>query len=188
MAKSVGLIAIWTCTFLIPSCSPSASDPLPPRNLLLVTLDTTRADHLGCYGGDPRVSPTIDALSHKGVTFDRAYTTVPYTLPAHTTLMTGELPITHGIRTNALYRVPTSAYTLAEHLQDAGYHTAAFPSAEVLLREQGLDQGFDVYADDLGQGMELPLPMRSADKTAEFVSSWIQEELQEPFFCVDSLF
>jgi arylsulfatase A-like enzyme len=176
----------WAKSFLLAllvGCGETSNpEPGTPQNLLLVTFDTTRADHLGCYGGNARVSPRIDALAAEGVVVERAYTPVPYTLPAHTTLMTGNPPFVHSVRTNGLFRVPEEALTLAEHLETQGYQTAAFPSADVLYREHGLDQGFQVYEDDLGQGAELTLPMRAAPETTKRVTAWIREQLAEPFF------
>ena len=176
----------WVPLLALASACGEASDKAAPlangANVLLVTIDTLRADKLGCYGGDPRVSPTLDALAGQGVLFESAYTPVPHTLPAHTTLMTGDNPYVHGIRANSIFRVPEAAATLAEHLRAAGYHTAAFPSADVLNATQGLDQGFDVYEADLGAGVGRPLPQRPAEDTTRRVLSWLETTGEQPFF------
>ncbi len=157
---------------------PSSAERL--ENVLLVTFDTTRADHLGCYGGDPRVSPAIDALAARGILFERAYTCVPFTLPAHATLLTGQNPFTHGVRTNGLYRLSQSANTLAESFQSAGAVTAAFVSCSVLGRSKGLDQGFDVYVDP-GSGVDEQEIERPAHDTVDACLRWLVT-IDGPFF------
>jgi arylsulfatase A-like enzyme len=115
------------------------------RSLLLVTLDTTRADHLGCYGATGAETPSIDRLAARGLRFADAVSPVPMTLPAHTSLMTGLDPPAHGVRANGEYVLGPDAVTLAEALRGAGYRTAAFVSSFVLDPRYGLDQGFDTY-------------------------------------------
>lgn len=115
-------------------------------NVLLITLDTVRADHLGCYGRRPSVTPNLDRLCAEGIRFDNAVTPTPITLPAHTTLMTGLTPPHHGVRYNAEF-VTAKAATLAEDLRAAGYYTAAAVSAFVLDSRFGLARGFDAYDD-----------------------------------------
>jgi arylsulfatase A-like enzyme/Tfp pilus assembly protein PilF len=130
-----------------------AAAPLRPagpaaRNVVLVTLDTLRADVLGCYGG--RVpTPHIDRLAREGVLFEQATATVPLTLPSHSSIMTGLLPIHHNVHDNGAFFLEPSFTTLAERFQTAGYATGAFVSAWVLERRFGLAQGFDRYSDSL---------------------------------------
>ncbi|MCH7814391.1 MAG: sulfatase, partial [Planctomycetes bacterium] len=114
-------------------------------NVLLITLDTTRPDYLGCYGRRPTRTPTIDSLLDHGVRFDDAVTSVPLTLPAHATLLTGLYPPTSGVRDNGQYQLAPEFVTLAEVLQEQGYDTAAFIASFVLDRRFGLAQGFDLY-------------------------------------------
>ena len=124
--------------------------PRPP-SVLLVTLDTTRADRIGCYDGPGSFgdtgagTPHLDALAARGVRFERAYTTAPITLPAHASLLTGTYPPYHGVRDNGTYRLPAAATTLTELLADRGYRTAACVAAYPLFPEYGLDQGFELY-------------------------------------------
>ncbi len=113
---------------------------------MLVSLDTTRADAVGCYGGGAR-TPSLDALAARGARFDQALTPVPLTLPAHASLLTGLDPNQHGVRDNGVGALAAGAWTLAEHLQRAGYATAAVVGSRVLDRRFGLDQGFDRYDD-----------------------------------------
>ena len=118
-------------------------------SILLLTLDTTRADRLGCYGDPDALTPQLDALAATGVRFEAAYTPSPMTLPAHTTLLTGLEPPEHGVRINGRQRLPDGTATAAEQLRTRGYRTGAFISAYVLAKRFGLDRGFDTYDDDL---------------------------------------
>jgi arylsulfatase A-like enzyme len=133
-----------------------ASSCVPPGgegDVVLVTLDTTRADRLGCYG-NPRVrTPHLDRLASEATLFERAFTPIPSTLPSHASILTGTSPARHGLHDNAVYALAADATTLAEALGAAGFATGAFVSAFVLDRQFGLAQGFDVYDD----AMELPL-------------------------------
>lgn len=114
-------------------------------NLLLVTLDTTRADRIGCYGYSQADTPTLDGLAQRGVRFAHAFTPVPVTLPSHCTIFTGLQPNHHGVRNNGRYRLATEYTTLAEILQGGGYDTAAFVASFPLDARFGLEQGFEVY-------------------------------------------
>jgi arylsulfatase A-like enzyme/Flp pilus assembly protein TadD len=116
-------------------------------SVLLVTIDTLRADHVGAYGSPRAKTPTLDALAARGVRFERASATVPLTLPSHTSILTGLYPPHHGVRHNAIFRAGPELETLAERFRAAGYATGAVLGAAVLDREFGLDQGFDVYDD-----------------------------------------
>jgi len=138
------------------------------RDILLITLDTTRADRLTCYGHTRETTPVLDALAGSGVRFARAYTPVPITLPSHAVLLTGFLPKDSGVRDNLSDRLPQTIPTVAGRMKAAGYSTAACVSAFVLDRRFGLDRGFDRYDDrmtlDAGGG-EKPNE-RPADATA----------------------
>lgn len=132
--------------------------PPQARSLLLVTLDTTRADHLGPYGYQTAQTTTLDRLATEGVVFERAYSAVPETLPSHATMLTGLYPPSHGVRLNLNFKVPASATTLAEILRDQGFDTAAVVAAGVLDDRFDLDQGFDVYRDPPRRGRLPELP------------------------------
>ncbi|MDX1642789.1 MAG: sulfatase-like hydrolase/transferase [Thermoanaerobaculia bacterium] len=116
-------------------------------NLLLVTLDTVRADALGVNGNAAAATPRLDALAASGVNFTRARSPVPLTLPAHASLLTGNLPPLHGVRDNGSYRLSDEELTLTELLRQRGYRTAAFVGSFVLDRRFGLAQGFETYDD-----------------------------------------
>jgi arylsulfatase A-like enzyme/Flp pilus assembly protein TadD len=119
-------------------------------NLLLVTIDTCRADRLGCYGFEEARTPVIDELAGNGVRFSSAFALQPVTLPSHATIFTGTHPAYHGVADNGLFRVPEQARTLAEVLSEHGLATGAVISSFVLHRQFGLDQGFGHYDDHLG--------------------------------------
>jgi arylsulfatase A-like enzyme len=117
-----------------------------PYNLVLITIDTLRADHLGCYGYKRPTSPNIDALARRGTLFTHAYAPIPLTVPSHASMMTSLYPITHGIRAN--YHILDDSFTtLAEVLKTHGYATMAVTSAYCLEKKIGLSQGFDTYVD-----------------------------------------
>jgi arylsulfatase A-like enzyme/Flp pilus assembly protein TadD len=116
-------------------------------NLVLVTLDTTRADRLGCYGFAQVETPHIDRLAAEGVVFEQATATVPLTFPSHASIMTGLIPPHHGVRDNGGFFLEDARVTLAERLKEAGYATGAFVAAWVLESKWGLAQGFDEYSD-----------------------------------------
>ncbi len=120
----------------------------PPPHIVLITLDTTRPDRLGCYGYELASTPHIDRFAKAAVQFDNAVTPMASTLPAHTTILTGLTPLRHAVRANGVFQVSSESATLAERLRTAGYRTAAFVSCFVLDRKAGLAQGFDRYDDD----------------------------------------
>jgi arylsulfatase A-like enzyme len=116
-------------------------------SVLLITLDTTRADHLGCYGGQAARTPNLDALAREGTLFARCTTCSPLTLPSHSSILTGVYPYVHGARQNGTGRLAESNLTLAEDLRQAGFATQATIASFVLNRRFGTAQGFDVYHD-----------------------------------------
>jgi len=120
------------------------------ENVLLITIDTTRADRLGCYGYANGKTPAIDELAAHGTLFEQAYTQVPITLPAHCSIMTGRYPREHGISDNAAAKLAASHPTLAKLAKDKGYRTGAFVASYILDSRFGLDAGFDTYNDDMG--------------------------------------
>ncbi|MCC6699568.1 MAG: sulfatase-like hydrolase/transferase [Candidatus Hydrogenedentes bacterium] len=164
-----------------------AAEPRP--NVLLITVDTCRANRIGCYGYGLARTPAMDAIAAEGVRCTNAITSAPITMPAHASIMTGLYPPAHGVRDNGAYALSDDAVTLAERLKEAGYDTAAFVSALVLNRRYNLSQGFDVYDDDLWAEDEPKLFMirdRPAPKTAErvvrWLNAWSAKEQRNPFF------
>ena len=120
----------------------------PPGGVLLITIDTCRADRIGCYGGRVETA-AIDALAGRGVLFRAASAPAPLTAPSHSSLLTGLYPDRHGVRDNGGARLPEGAATLGEILREAGYRTAAFVSAFPLDASFGFGQGFELYDDSL---------------------------------------
>jgi len=165
-----------------PADGDSAPSPGPP-NLLLVTLDTTRADHLGAWGYAGARTPNLDRLAAGGTRFERCDASAPITLPSHATLLTGLLPPRHGVRDNGIFALEPRFETLAERLRSAGYDTAAVVSAVVLARRHGLDQGFGRYDDDLGAGYSqgTEVAERAADATTAAARAALAG-LRPPFF------
>jgi arylsulfatase A-like enzyme/Flp pilus assembly protein TadD len=155
-------------------------------SLVLITLDTTRADHLSCYGDGKARTPRIDALAADGVLFEQASTVAPLTLPSHTSMLTGVFPPDHGVRDNGFYRLPPEAHTVPERLADAGYRTAAFVSSVILHSRYGLAQGFDVYGDTFDDPLDVEtrFPVsRRAKETVGRAIEWLDKvEDDEPFF------
>jgi arylsulfatase A-like enzyme len=143
-----------------PGPSLANSPAVLPRdrwNVLLVTLDTTRADRLGCYGNARIETPRLDALAAQGARFATAIATVPTTLPSHASILTGRYPAALGVHDNGLYTLPPAEQTLAESLAAAGWDTGAFVSAFVLDAQFGLAQGFGTYDDTV----DLPYDHRA---------------------------
>src|SRR3954451_5042471 len=157
-------------------------------NVLVITIDTLRADHLGCYGFHLAHTPAIDALSSEGVRCANAVSSAPITMPSHTSIFTGLFPPAHGVRDNGAYALGNDAVTLAERLRDAGYTSSAFFSNLVLNRRYNLNQGFETYDDDLWAEDDPKLFMireRPAPKTADRFLKWFGEwdkAKAKPFF------
>lgn len=157
-----------------------------PLNVLLITLDTTRADHLGAYGCDSCETPVLDHLARSGATFDRAYTVAPVTLPSHASILTGLYPAETGLTTNGRGRLSEDCVSITEILQANGYKTGAFVSSFVLDSRFGLDQGFSVYGDDLsGADSEFAGAhrRRPGQNVVDEALAWLSENQGEPFFC-----
>lgn len=148
-------------SFVLLTAMMACADPRP--SVLLVTLDTTRADRLGPYGYMLAQTPTIDGLAAQGVVYTRAYATCPLTIPSHASLFTGRTPPSHGVRDNGDYVLPEAAITLAERFAEAGWRTAAFTSAFPTQARWGLNQGFERYHDPLRR---LPTQLDWSDQRA----------------------
>jgi len=160
--------------------------PRPRPHILLVTLDTTRADRLGCYGYTAGQTPVLDALAAAGVLCERATTVAPLTLPAHTSMFTGLYPVESGVRTNGRGRLDDTIPTLAEVLKQQGYDTAAFVASFVLDRKFGLDRGFRTYDDEFADdepGGEALHRQRRGELVVDAALEWLQAKRAKPFFC-----
>jgi arylsulfatase A-like enzyme/Flp pilus assembly protein TadD len=154
-------------------------------NIVLITMDTTRADRLGCYGSTRAKTPNLDALAAAGVRFENVYSQVPLTTPSHCSIMTGTYPLYHQVHNNGTYVLPQQMTTLAEILKSQGFETAAFVSSFTVDSRLGLAQGFDVYDDRFTEGEAFkPLNAeRKAEKVYAAFRSWLNRSEKQPFFC-----
>jgi arylsulfatase A-like enzyme/tetratricopeptide (TPR) repeat protein len=167
------------------SRSPGSSQDAP--NVILITLDTLRPDRLGCYGSNLVDTPNIDAFAAEGVRFTNAASTVPFTLPAHSSIMTGLYPPGHGVRENVGYVLDERFPTLAELLGNGGWATSGFVSAFVLDHRWGIGRGFDHYFDDFDlremETANLGSVQRDGAETVAAAVSWLDERpTDRPFF------
>ncbi len=155
-------------------------------SVLLITIDTLRADHLGCYGYSRIETPNIDRLAAGGMRFENAYAQAPITLPSHAVILTGTYPMFNGVRDFTSPGLPTSIPTLAEILRRQGYRTAAFVSSFVLNSMWGLNRGFEVYDDNVGftaDGTKNPFQLeRRGDETVDRLLDWLNRRDGKPFF------
>ena len=180
-------------TLLLLGCREPAPAP-PPRaegwSLLLVTLDTLRADRLGSYGRPGAGTPHLDALAAAGVRFDQAQAAVPLTLPSHATMLTGLLPPRHGLRDNGEGALPGDVATLAGHLRSAGYRTGAFVGAFVLDHRYGLARGFERYDDEIPRVPGRLDAERPGSVVVDRALAWLAEPdpARRPFFAWVHLF
>lgn len=150
------------------------------RHIVLISIDTCRSDHLSCYGYPRETTPTIDKLANECVVFTDVVTPVPLTLPAHTSMLTGTIPPHHGKHDNMAEILDESCLTLAELLKTRGYRTGAFVSTFILNSRFGLNRGFDVYDDHLGQKDDSE---RRADETNRAAFEWLdQQPRDKPLF------
>ena len=173
------VIAIGVTCALCAACQkPSARSPGPARpDIVIITVDTLRADRLGCYGFAPARTPYIDRLASEGVLVEHAIAPTPITLPSHASIFTGLYPPAHGVRDNGRYRLPDDVTTLAERLKADGYLTQAFVSSMVLHRRFNLNQGFDGYDDEIrseGDAKMFHFQERSGARTMDRVTHWLE--------------
>ncbi len=184
---SLLVVAVGVYLFILPK-RPSFSRLKKNRefNYILVTVDTLRADRIHCYGFPHVKTPTMDLFASKGVLFEQCIAQTPLTLPSHTSLMTGTVPLFHGVRDNGGFLVPQQLITLAEVFKERNYQTSAFVAAYVLDSKWGLNQGFDFYFDqfDLSKYKSISLGnvQRRGDEVIDETLRWLDEHRQEHFF------
>jgi len=157
-------------------------DVLPGKikNVILISIDTCRADFLSCYGYQENTTPNIDAVAKKAILFENVIAPVPMTFPSHTSMFTGTIPPVHGVHDNMLYKAEESLLTLAEILKENGFSTAAVLAAEVLDSSFGLDQGFDDYYDP--QVLSLEDVQRPGNEINQIGMDWLGKHKDERFF------
>jgi choline-sulfatase len=176
----------------LPLLAAAAVTPAPPANILLVTIDTLRADRVGAYGYTGAQTPTLDRLARDGVLVQDAVVQVPQTRPSHASLFTGRLPYEHGLRDNFSPPLPARFPTLATSLRGRGYATAGFVGAYPVSRDSGLDRGFDHFDDPFSsEGKREAADERSERHAGEVVDralAWLEASKRRPFFAWVHLF
>jgi len=177
--------------FVSAACSSGRTAPIgnargarPP--IVLITIDTLRADRLGSYGSARGLTPSLDAFAREATRFTAAVSQVPLTLPSHATILTGLHPAHHGVRSNDGFRLSPAAPTLAESLKSAGYATGAFIGGYPLRRSSGLARGFDRYDDEFLASSDAI--ERSADAVIQSAEAWVDANAAQPFFAWIHLF
>jgi arylsulfatase A-like enzyme len=194
--KGSACIRLGGLGLLLPLLGCLPAPAAPQLNVVLVTFDTTRADHLGSYGGNPATSPVFDAVASRGTLFLRAQAQAAVTPVAHASIFTGLNPYHHGLRTlhgNRHYFLPDTVPTLATRLREEGYETAAFVSAFPCTERFGLEQGFTTFDADFGEAPEARvgasgnvstgLAQRGAARTTQAALAWLADRPRDkPFF------
>ena len=165
--------------FSVAGCDGLAPDPLPPENLVLVTFDTLRADHVGTYGYDRPTTPNIDRFAERSVVFETAYSQAASTVPALTSLMTSRYPHQTGVLETYKYAVPEDEVTLAERMLDHGFHTGAVLGIGVLMPSRRLDQGFKDYSFTRYTNKQY---WKTAPEITDEALVWLEENRAKPFF------
>ena len=196
--RAIGLVGLLLAGVLAgSSCSresqPAAPAPSGRPNVLLVTIDTLRADHVGCYGYTAAATPAIDGLASRGVRFVTVMSQAPLTGPSHATILTGLTPLGHGFRNNSGFALPASVHTAAETFRAAGYRTAAFVSGFPLDRRFGFDRGFELYRRPFAPG-ERPPPdtvrrafCRRDDRCGDQMGGWTGRRIERALVSVGAL-
>ena len=155
-------------------------------SVILITIDTLRADHVGCYGGQTVKTPTLDALARDGVVFERALSQVPLTWPSHAVILTGTYPFQNGVQDFTGQPLAQQFRTVSQAFQKAGYATGAVVSAFVLDRSWGLARGFDFYDDAFSaetfEKKDAGLVDRRAGESVAHAITWLKKTPQRPFF------
>ena len=171
-----GSCAALSGVLLLSGCNWIHAQGASGPSVLLVTIDTLRADRVGVYGLPDAATPTLDGLAASGVLFEQAIAAAPLTLPSHASILTGQYPPTHGVRHNAIFRLGGEAETVAERFQASGVDTGAVIGAAVLDPAFGLDQGFDVYDAKLPQERSAAAGFfeRSAQGVTDAALSWLR--------------
>src|SRR6266851_2327941 len=184
-ATRIPLLVCVLLTFphLVAAANPPAKRA---RNVILITLDTVRADHLGCYGNKNIQTPALDALGHDGVVFERAISQVPLTWPSHAAILTGMYPFQNGVQDFTGQPLDSRFRSVAQAFKQHGYATGAVVSAFVLDRSWGLARGFDFYDDAFAPeafvNRDIGLVDRRAGESVDRALAWLKKNQLRPFF------
>ncbi len=196
-ASQASALVLWLCVVALVVLSgrggPSSKSPPAPEgaalrrlNVVVVTIDTLRADRLGCYGYARIETPNLDALARKGVLFENAVCQAPLTAPSHASMMTGLNPNEHQLRDTGGFVLSPSHTTLAMILQRHGWDTAAFVGSSVLKKRFGFSHGFAVYDGEMGKPGADPSaaeqPERRAGEVVDRAVQWLGGQSGKPFF------
>ena len=185
--KSVVLFACMSalCAGALAANPAPVRRPAPP-NVILITLDTVRADHVGCYGATDIQTPTLDALAHDGIVFDRAISQVPLTWPSHAVILTGTYPFQNGVQDFTGAPLEPRFRSVAQAFKQHGYSTGAVVSSFVLDKSWGLARGFDFYDDAFSpeqfESRDLGLVERKAGESVTRAIDWMKKNPRRPFF------
>jgi arylsulfatase A-like enzyme/Flp pilus assembly protein TadD len=177
---TAALVTVLSCKTVPKSEESTAA--LKPLNIVFITLDTVRADHLHCYGDKKIQTPNIDRLAASGTLFEKAVTQTPLTDPSHASMFTGLNPNADQVRDTGSFALQPKFVTLAAFLQKHGWNTAAFISASVLKKDFGFNQGFSVYDDEMSQtGDTFTAASRPASLTVDRALAWLNTQPRQPF-------
>ena len=190
-ARRLLLCAVAVAAALAAACRRGTPGSFRGAPILLISVDTLRADHLPAYGYRGVETPNLDALRKDSVLFENAYSHVPLTLPSHTTIFTGLLPPQSGVRDNLGYALSAAPATLAARLKAAGYATGGAVSSIVLSHATGVSRGFDLWDDSIEPtkaSQSISRVQRSGSETEEVLAAWISEHDKSPFFAFLHLF
>lgn len=186
MSRQPALVISLAAALLATACGRDASPRrFPGAPVILISVDTLRADHLPAYGYRQVETPNIDGLRRDSVLFERVYSHCPMTLPSHASMFTGSLPTEHGVRNNIGYRFDGARFrTLAEELRERGYAAGAAVSSYVLRSDTGIDDGFEFYEDSIAVATAGATSehQRSGRETLKHALAWIQGHREQPFF------
>src|SRR6266851_9976769 len=178
-------LALLAALFIFPLSTFAEPTPNDPPHVLLITIDTVRADHLGCYGYKAIETPHLDALAAAGIRFANAYTPVPITLPAHSVMLTGTYPMRTGMHDFSGNRLNASQPTLATLLHAKGYSTGAVLGSAVLDSRFGLNRGFDFYYDHFDfsrlDEKNIDAMMRPGNEVIDRALGWLEGNRRKPF-------
>ncbi|HLX82754.1 MAG TPA: sulfatase-like hydrolase/transferase [Terriglobales bacterium] len=184
-AETSGKLAAKPVARAVPQSSAGRQTAARP-SVILITIDTLRADHVGCYGAKTVRTPTLDALAHNGVVFERALSQVPLTWPSHAVILTGTYPFQNGVRDFTGEPLGPQFRSVAQAFQKAGYSTGAIVSAFVLDRSWGLARGFDFYDDAFSaetfEKKDAGLVDRRAGESVSRAIDWLKKNPRRPFF------
>lgn len=184
MVKRSGIVALAAAVLAVLPLLDGVAQPSPP-NILLITIDTLRADRLGAYGHKRARTPVLDRLASEGARFADATAHAPLTYPSHVAILTGRYPASFGVKLNGMTPLPQEATTIAERLRTRGYRTGAVIGSVIIDRSSGLDQGFEHYDDRIPGGTGPMVALADLQRTAEAVTraavEWIAPR-QSPWF------